>query len=82
MTWDAGCDFYLQANAQKTMVSGPITEGSCVLYSEGLQKEMYADDLVEITATEYRFRGRYVDKTGAVLWGTESDELNRLIRQE
>ncbi|MDP6437854.1 MAG: CpcT/CpeT family chromophore lyase [Gammaproteobacteria bacterium] len=82
MTWDAGCDFFLQANADNTMVSGPIAEGNCVLFNEGLQKNMYADDLVEITATEYRFRGRYVDEAGAVLWGTESDELNRLVRQE
>ena len=81
MTWNEGCDFYLQANDEGTMVSGPITEGACILFNQGLQKNMYADDLVEITPTEYRFRGRYVDEDGAVLWGTESAELNRLVKQ-
>lgn len=82
MTWDEGCDFYLEVSANGKMVSGPLIEGSCVLFNEGLQKNMYADDLVEITSNEYRFRGRYVDETGAVLWGTQSDELNRMVRQE
>jgi hypothetical protein len=81
MSWDAGCDFYLQANEAGTMVSGPIVEGACVLFNNGLQKNMYAEDLVEITADEYRFRGRYVDDEGNVLWGTESNELNSMIRQ-
>ena len=81
LTWDEGCDFYLQANAEGSMVGGPLIEGACVLFNQGLQKNMYADDLVEITATEYRFRGRYVDETGKVMWGTGSDELNRLVRQ-
>lgn len=81
LTWNEGCDFYLQANDEGTMVSGPITEGACILFNQGLQKNMYADDLVEITPTEYRFRGRYVDEDGAVLWGTESAELNRLVKQ-
>ena len=42
---------------------------------------MYADDLVEITENEYRFRGRFVDAEDNVLWGTESSELNNLERQ-
>jgi len=81
LSWDEGCDFYLQANDEGSMVSGPLIEGACVLFNQGLQKNMYADDLVEITATEYRFRGRYVDESGKVLWGTGSTELNRMIRQ-
>jgi len=81
MTWDEGCDFHLAANADGTMVSGPIIEGACVLFIQGLQQYMYADDLVEITATEYRFRGRYVDADGNVMWGTGSGELNRLVKQ-
>jgi hypothetical protein len=81
LTWNEGCDFYLSTNEDGTMVSGPLLEGQCVLFNQGLQKNMYADDVVEITATEFRFRGRYVDENGATLWGTESDELNRLVRQ-
>jgi len=81
MTWDAGCDFYLEANEAGTMVSGPLMEGACVIFNQGLQKNLYADDLVEITATEYRFRGRYVDEDGKVMWGTGSSELNRMVRQ-
>jgi hypothetical protein len=81
MTWDEGCDFYLETNEAGTMVSGPLIAGACVLFNQGLQKNLYADDLVEITATEYRFRGRYIDEAGVVMWGTESEELNRMIRQ-
>jgi hypothetical protein len=81
MTSDEGCDFYLEANEAATIVSGPLIEGACVLFNQGLQKNLYADDLVEITATEYRFRGRYIDEAGKVMWGTESEELNQLIRQ-
>jgi hypothetical protein len=81
MTWDEGCDFYLRVNSAGDMVSGPLRAGKCVLFNKGLQKNMYADDLVEITATEYRFRGRYIDAEGKVVWGTESEELNTLVQQ-
>lgn len=81
MEWKPGCDFYLSTNQDGTMVSGPLIDGACIMFNQGLQKNMYADDLVEITADEYRFRGRFVDEEGNVLWGTESDELNRLVRQ-
>jgi CpeT/CpcT family (DUF1001) len=81
LTWDEGCDFHLTANADNTLVSGPIVERACVLFNQGLQQNMYADDWVEITANEYRFRGRYVDADGNVMWGTNSGELNRLVRQ-
>jgi hypothetical protein len=82
MTWDAGCDFYLTTNDAGTLVSGPLTDGACVMFNQGLQKNMYADDVVEITATEFRFRGRFVDEEGNVLWGTQSDVLNTMIRQD
>jgi hypothetical protein len=82
LTWDEGCDFFLTTNNTGNLVSGPLLEGKCILFNQGLQKNMYADDLIEITPTEYRFRGRYIDAEGNTLWGTESAELNTLIRQE
>ena len=82
LTWDEGCDFYLEANADATLVSGPIIEKACVQFNQGLQKNMYADDVVEITANEYRFRGRFIDDEGNVLWGTESEVLNTMVRQD
>lgn len=81
LTWDAGCDFYLEVSEDGSMVSGPLLEGQCIMFNQGLQKNMYADDLIEITATDYRFRGRYVDVDGNTLWGSESPELNTLVRQ-
>lgn len=81
VTWDEGCDFYLEANAERTQVSGPLLEGRCVQFNPGTQSDMYAEDRVEITASEYRFLGRYVDADGQVMWGTESEELNRLVKQ-
>lgn len=80
LTWNEKCDFHLQANMDGDLVSGPIP-GKCALFNKGTQQEMYADDLVEITATDYRFLGRYVDAEGNIVWGTASDELNNLIRQ-
>ncbi len=80
-TWDAGCDFFLRANAAGNMVSGPLLQGKCVLFNQGIQKNMYADDRVEITATDYRFHGRYRDDAGNIVWGTASEELNSLRRQ-
>jgi hypothetical protein len=80
-TWNPGCDFYLTTSANQTKVSGRIEAGACVLFNQGLNKDMYADDAVEITATEYAFHGRFVDADGNVLWGTASEELNRMVRQ-
>jgi hypothetical protein len=82
MTWDEGCDFYLTTSQDGNMVSGPLIEGACVIFNQGLQKNLYADDVVEITANEFRFRGRFVDEAGKVMWGTESPELNRMVRQK
>jgi hypothetical protein len=81
MTWDEGCDFYLTTSEDGLMVSGPLITSACVMFNTGLQKNMYADDLIEITTDEYRFRGRYIDDDGNILWGTESDILNTLVRQ-
>ena len=81
MTWDAGCDFYLRVNESVDMVSGPLREGECVMFNRGTQQDMYADDRVEITATDYRFHGRYRDAEGNIVWGTASEELNSMTRQ-
>ncbi|NND55081.1 MAG: hypothetical protein HKN56_08950 [Gammaproteobacteria bacterium] len=81
MTWDTGCDFYLRVNDSGDMVSGPLREGECVLFNQGTQQEMYADDRVEITATDYRFHGRYRDADGNIVWGTSSEVLNSMVRQ-
>jgi len=81
MTWDAGCDFYLQANDDNTLVSGPLLDGACVQFNRGTQQDMYADDRVEITATDYRFHGRYRDADGNIVWGTSSEILNNMTRQ-
>jgi len=80
MTWDEGCDFYLETNESGDMVAGPLP-GKCIQINRGTGVEMVADDRVEITATDYRFRGRYVDAAGNILWGTASDELNNMTRQ-
>lgn len=81
LTWDAGCDFYLRANEARTLVSGPLLEKQCVLLNRGTQQNMYADDRIEITATDYRFHGRYRDEAGNIVWGTASEKLNSLVRQ-
>jgi len=81
MTWNEGCDFFLRANDAGDMISGPLPPGKCVLFNQGTQENMYADDRVEITATDYRFLGRYVDDDGNIVWGTSSDELNSMTRQ-
>lgn len=80
MIWDEGCDFYLEANAAGDLVAGPLP-GKCVQLNRGTGQEMFADDKVEITATDYRFQGRYRDAEGNILWGTASEELNNMTRQ-
>lgn len=80
LTWNENCDFHLKVNTTGDMVSGPLP-GKCVLLNRGTQQKMYADDRVEITQTDYRFRGRYVDAAGNIVWGTASEELNNLNRQ-
>jgi len=78
--WDAGCDFFLTTNKDNAEVSGPIRDGACKIYNPGLQKDLIADDFVVITSTHYKFRGRYRDADGTILWGTTSEELNSLKR--
>ena len=81
MTWDEGCDFYLRTSEDGALVSGPLREGKCVMFNRGTQQNMYADDRVEITATDYRFHGRYRDEEGNIVWGTASEVLNSMVRQ-
>ncbi len=81
LTFDAGCDFVLAADADRQLVAGDIPPGSCRLFNEGLRAEMIADDRVEIRPDEYWFRGRYVDAEGRIVWGTASAELNKLVRR-
>lgn len=75
-----GCDFYLSANAAGTEVAGKMKEKACSMYSPGIKMTLYAQDAVVIKPTEYRFWGRFVDDSGKVRWGTESDELYQLHR--
>ncbi len=81
LEWNPGCDFFLTLSDDGSTVAGPLEAGKCVLFNEGLQADMIADDRVEITATGYAFRGRYRDTNGNIVWGTASDELNRMTRQ-
>ncbi len=75
-----GCDFYLTANAQGTEIRGTMKEKACTMYSEGIKMTLYAEDAVLIRPDEYGFWGRFVDGSGKVRWGTESEELYRLVR--
>jgi hypothetical protein len=76
LTWDTGCDFHLQRTASER-IEGPIPEGSCRIV---MGQELIADDHIVITPREFSFRGKYVNAQGRVMWGTESEELNRLVR--
>ena len=80
MTWSEECDFKLTMEPGGKAVSGPMDFGPCRLFNEGLVIEMIAEDEIRVTADEYWFLGRYVDEEGNVMWGTESDELNKLKR--
>lgn len=79
-TWRENCDFKLSMSADGQSVSGPMDFGSCRMENPGSGEDMIADDEIHITPDEYWFLGRYVDKDGAVVWGTESDEMNKLKR--
>ncbi len=80
LTWSEDCDFKLTMEADGMAVSGPMDFGPCRLFNDGLGKEMIADDKIRITPNEFWFLGRYVDEDGNIMWGTESDELNKLKR--
>ena len=75
-TWNEGCDFYLNQTAEDR-IEGPMPEGTCRIQ---MGQELIADDYVVITPTEFWFKGKYVNAEGKVMWGTESAEMNKLIR--
>ncbi|MGB1876284.1 MAG: CpcT/CpeT family chromophore lyase [Rhodospirillaceae bacterium] len=78
-TWRESCDFKLTMSADGQSISGPMDFGPCRMEMPG-GGEMVAEDEIHITSDEYWFLGRYLDNDGAVVWGTESDELNKLKR--
>jgi hypothetical protein len=75
-----GCDFYLTANAEGTEIRGTMKEKACSMYSPGIKMTLYAEDAVLIRPDEYGFWGRFVDDSGQVRWGTQSEELYQLFR--
>lgn len=78
---DPGCDFFLRRAPSGAEVSGSIERGACRIFSAGLNKELIAEDAVTITPDEYWFLGRYVDETGAVMWGNASGEPVKMVRR-
>jgi hypothetical protein len=79
--FDPGCDFLLGLADGGGEVAGPMQAGTCRFFSQGLNKELTADDAVTIRADEYRFLGRFVDAEGRVMWGNASSEPVMLRRQ-
>jgi hypothetical protein len=79
--FDPGCDFLLAANAEGTAIEGPMPRGTCRFFSPGLNRELIADDAVTILPDGYWFLGRFVDESGAVMWGNASQEPFRLVRR-
>ena len=79
-TWSLGCDFKLSLKDDGKAVSGPMDSGTCRMINPGSGEDMIAEDSIHITPTEYWFFGRYRDKEGQIVWGTESDEMNKLKR--
>jgi hypothetical protein len=78
---DPGCDFELRANPAGTEVQGPMPAGTCRFFSKGLNRELTADDAVWIRPAEYWFLGRFVDSTGAIMFGNASPEPVKLVRR-
>jgi hypothetical protein len=77
---DPACDFLLRRAPSGNEISGPIRAGACRFFSEGLRKELIADDVVTIRPDEYWFLGRFVDEAGNVMWGNASDEPVKMVR--
>lgn len=77
---NTGCDFFLKANKDSTELAGPLKEGACRMKNPGTGKDMIADDAVVIRPDEFWFRGKFRDEAGRVVWGTESPEMNKLVR--
>jgi len=78
--WRDGCDFKLVMEPDGRAISGPMDFGSCRMENPGSGEDMVAEDEIRITPEEYWFLGRYLNAAGEVVWGTESDELNKLKR--
>jgi hypothetical protein len=78
--FDPGCDFLLKRSPSGDEISGPMKAGACRMFSQGLNKELIADDAVTIRPDEYWFLGRFVDETGAVVWGNASPEPVKMLR--
>ena len=79
-TWRNGCDFQLTLEPGGQAISGPMDFGSCRMENPGSGEDMVAEDKIRITPDEYWFLGRYLNAEGRVVWGTESDEMNKLKR--
>ncbi len=79
-TWRDGCDFKLTLEPGGQAISGPMDFGSCRMENPGSGEDMVAEDKIRITPDEYWFLGRYLNAEGQVVWGTESDEMNKLKR--
>jgi hypothetical protein len=77
---NTGCDFFLQTNRAGTEISGVMKKDACRMKNPGTGKDMIADDAVVIRANEFWFRGKFRDEAGRVVWGTESPEMNKLVR--
>ncbi len=77
---DPGCDFLLRLEDEGGRIYGPMPAGTCRIFSAGLGKELSADDAVWITPDGFWFKGRFVDETGAVMWGNASEEPVKLTR--
>ena len=80
--FDEGCDFFLQVSDDGSEIRGPMKDNACFLPEEQFGMKLVAEDEVVIRPNEFWFLGRYVDEAGTVMWGTESDELNKLVRQQ
>lgn len=79
-TWSEDCDFKLTLEPDGQAVSGPMDFGPCRRFNDGTGEYMIAEDKVRITPDEFWFLGRYLDEDGNIMWGTESDEMNKMKR--
>jgi hypothetical protein len=77
---NTGCDFFLKANKDGSEIAGPMKDGACRMKNPGTGQDMIADDAVVIRPQEFWFRGKFRDSAGHVVWGTESPEMNKLVR--
>ena len=80
LTWTENCDFKLKMEPSGDAIYGPMDFGPCRIFNDGVGKFMIAEDYVRITPDEFWFLGRYVDEDGNVMWGTESNEPNKMKR--